>query len=175
MAKSSLWTDGTKWIHVLQTHEFWVLFFFYHFINVFAKNYVVINCLIELIRFIVYNVTTYIPANFKFLTNSTWVTKVFPTRWCTGASMGPQKPICHRNLWWILYFIYLYTNHFQETNTPQKIPFQNGGQWSILFRIISISAKIWKTTFTKEFSNGIWVKVLAENHIFPHLPNADLC
>ena len=38
---------------------------------IFAKNYVVINCLIELIRFIVYNVTTYIPANFKFLTNST--------------------------------------------------------------------------------------------------------
>ena len=44
---------------------------FYYFINVFAKNYVIINCLIELIRFIVYNVTTYIPANFKFLTNST--------------------------------------------------------------------------------------------------------
>ena len=37
----------------------------------FAKNYVVMNCLIELIRFIVYNITTYIPANFKFLTNST--------------------------------------------------------------------------------------------------------
>ena len=55
---------------IIQTHEFWVLFFYY-FINVFAKNYVVINCLIELIRFIVYNVTTYIPANFKFLTNST--------------------------------------------------------------------------------------------------------
>ena len=47
-----------------------VVFFFYYFINVFAKNYVVINCLIELIRFIVYNITTYIPANFKFLTNS---------------------------------------------------------------------------------------------------------
>ena len=46
------------------------------------------------------------------------MTKVFPIRWCTGASMGPQKPLCHRNLWWILYFIYLYTNHFQETNTP---------------------------------------------------------
>ena len=44
---------------------------FYYFINVFAKNYVVINCLIELIRFIVYNVTTYTPANFEFLTNST--------------------------------------------------------------------------------------------------------
>ena len=43
----------------------------YYFINVFAKNYVVINCLIELIRFIVYNVTTYIPANLEFLTNST--------------------------------------------------------------------------------------------------------
>ena len=38
--------------------------FFYYFINVFAKNYVVFNCLIELIRFIVYNVTTYTPANF---------------------------------------------------------------------------------------------------------------
>ena len=48
-----------------------VVFFFNYFINVFAKNYVVINCLIELIRFIVYNVTTYVPANFKFLTDST--------------------------------------------------------------------------------------------------------
>ena len=96
--------------------------FFYYFINVSARNYVVINCLIELIRFIFYNsefaichvvrhgnvsgrriqvglhcwishsigilngihvavvynvtnrkltnVTTYTPANFKFLTNS---------------------------------------------------------------------------------------------------------
>ena len=52
----------------------WILgvgFFLNYFINVFAKNYVVINCLIELITFIVYNITTYIPANFKFLTNST--------------------------------------------------------------------------------------------------------
>ena len=40
---------------ILQTHEFWVFFFFNNFINVFAKNYVVINCLNELIRFIVYN------------------------------------------------------------------------------------------------------------------------
>ena len=109
------------------------------------------------------------------------MTKVFPTRWCTGASMGPQKPLCHRNLWWILYFIYLYTNHFQETNIPppkKKKAFQNGGQWSILFRIISISAKIWKNTFPKEFFNGIWVMVLAENclaenYIFPHPSNAD--
>ena len=50
---------------------FFYYYYLYYFINVFAKNYVVINCLIELIRFIVYNVTTYIPANFKFLTNST--------------------------------------------------------------------------------------------------------
>ena len=45
----------------------------------------------------------------------------------------------------------------------------------ILFRIISISTKIWKTTFPKEFFNGIWVMVLVENHIFPHPPNADQC
>ena len=55
----------------------WILgvFFFFFIIIIllmyFAKNYVVINCLIELIRFTVYNITTYIPANFKFLTNST--------------------------------------------------------------------------------------------------------
>ena len=65
------------------------------------------------------------------------------------------------------------------------------GQWSISFRIISISAKIWKTTFPKEFLNEIWViigdyeniniaeikivtvffppgGILVENHIFPH-------
>ena len=35
------------------------------------------------------------------------MTEVFPTRWCTGASMGPQKPLCHRNLWWY-YTLYIY-------------------------------------------------------------------
>ena len=55
---TNLWTLG-------------VVFFIILIINVFAKNYVVINCLIELIRFIFYNETTYTPANFKFLTNST--------------------------------------------------------------------------------------------------------
>ena len=35
--------------------------------------------------------------------------------------MGPQKPLCHRNLWWILILcIYIYTNQFQETTPPQK-------------------------------------------------------
>ena len=37
------------------------------------------------------------------------------------------------------------------------MPFQNDGQWSISFRIISILAKIWKTTLPKEFFNEIWV------------------
>ena len=50
---------------------FFFFFFFIILLMIFAKNYVVINCLIELIRFIVYNVTTNIPANVKFLTNST--------------------------------------------------------------------------------------------------------
>ena len=51
----------------------WILgvAFFSYFIDVFAKNYVVVNCLIEVIRFIVKNVTAYTPANFRFLTNST--------------------------------------------------------------------------------------------------------
>ena len=55
----------------------WILGVFFFIIIIiillmfFAKNYVVINCLIKLIRFIVYNVTTYTSANFKFLTNST--------------------------------------------------------------------------------------------------------
>ena len=98
------------------------------------------------------------------------MTKVFPTRWWTGASMGPQKPLCHRNLW-LKTILYIYTlTTLKKQVPPQKKTFQNGGQWSILFRTISISAKIWKNTFPKEFFNGIWVMVLVENHIFPHPP-----
>ena len=52
-------------VTIMDITNSWILgVVFYYFINVFAKNYVVINCLIELIMFIVYNVTTYIPANF---------------------------------------------------------------------------------------------------------------
>ena len=71
--------------------------FFYYFINVFAKNYVVINCLIELIRFIVYNVRTYTPANFKvsykFYFSDQGISHSLVHE---GASMGPQ-PLSRRN------------------------------------------------------------------------------
>ena len=64
------------------------------------------------------------------------------------------------------------------------------------FRDISISAKIWKTTFPKEFFNEIWLKlgeyeyiniaeikfgwfysgpILGENNFFPDPQNANLC
>ena len=47
------------------------------------------------------------------------------------------------------------------------VPFQNGGQKKrFLFRVISISAKIWKTTFPKEFFNEIWRKVGEHEHIY---------
>ena len=35
-----------------------------------------------------------------------------------------------------------------------------------LFRVISILAKIWKTTFPKEFSNEIWLKVEEHEYIY---------
>ena len=35
-----------------------------------------------------------------------------------------------------------------------------------LFRIISILAKIWKTTFPKEFFNEIWLKVGEHEYIY---------
>ena len=96
--------------------------FFNHFINVFAKNYVVINCLNELIRFIVYNVTTYITANSKFLTNSTKVTKVFPTRWCTGPPWDPKNHFAIV-IWDEYYTLYIYTLTIfkkQIPHPPQK-------------------------------------------------------
>ena len=47
------------------------------------------------------------------------------------------------------------------------VPFQNGGQINrFLFRIISILAKIWKTTFLKEFFNEIWLKVGEHEYIY---------
>ena len=54
------------------------------------------------------------------------MTKVFPTRWCTGASMGPQKPLCHRNLWRNTLYIYTLTIFKKQIPPPKKIPFQNG-------------------------------------------------
>ena len=35
-----------------------------------------------------------------------------------------------------------------------------------LFRVISILAKIWKTTFPKEFLNEIWLKVGEHKYIY---------
>ena len=35
-----------------------------------------------------------------------------------------------------------------------------------LFRVISILAKIWKTTFPKEFFNEIWLKVGEHEYIY---------
>ena len=47
------------------------------------------------------------------------------------------------------------------------VPFQNGGQNNrFLFRIISILAKIWKTTFPKEFFNEIWLRVGEQEYIY---------
>ena len=47
------------------------------------------------------------------------------------------------------------------------VPFQNGSQITqFLFRIISILAKIWKTTFAKEFFNEIWLKIREYEYIY---------
>ena len=37
--------------------------------------------------------------------------------------------------------------------------FKMAAKYRFLFRVISILAKIWKTTFPKEFFNEIWLKV----------------
>ena len=47
-----------------------------------------------------------------------------------------------------------------EKKFENVVPSQNGGQITdFLFRVISILAKIWKTTFPKEFFKEIWLKV----------------
>ena len=47
------------------------------------------------------------------------------------------------------------------------VPFQNGGQITdFYFRVISILAKIGKTTFPKEFFNEIWLKVGEHEYIY---------
>ena len=82
------------------------------------------------------------------------MTKVFPTRWCTGASMGPQKPLCHRNLWWILYFIYLYANYFQETNTPPKK--NTVSKWRQMIYFVSHHFNFGKNKKKNHFSKGVF-------------------
>ena len=55
-----------------------------------------------------------------------------------------------------------YTYALLQFIIPEKklnvAPFQNGGQITD-FYFVSILAKIWKTTFPKEFFNEIWLKV----------------
>ena len=49
--------------------------------------------------------------------------------------------------------------HLRKFKCCIDTPFQNGGQITdIFFRVISILAKIWKTTFPKEFSMKFGLK-----------------
>ena len=50
-------------------------------------------------------------------------------------------------------------SQFCKKKIENVVPFQNGGQITDFYRVISILAKIWKTTFPKEFFNEIWLKV----------------
>ena len=84
------------------------------------------------------------------------MTKVFPTRWCTGASMGPQKPLCHRNLWWILYFIIYTLTIFKKQIPP---PQQNTvSKWRPMIYFVSHRFNFGKN-MKKHFSKGVfqWV------------------
>ena len=83
------------------------------------------------------------------------MTKVFPTRWCTAASMGPQKPPCHRNLWWILYSIYLYTNHFQETKIPPPQKKNTVSKWRPMIYFVSHHFNFGKN-MKNHFSKGVF-------------------
>ena len=81
-----------------------------------------------------------------------------------GGSMEPpqRKPLSHR-IFKIIFTPYVYTlitTIFLEKKYKIFVPFQNGGQKTdFSFRVILISAKIWKTTFPKEFFNEIWLKL----------------
>ena len=58
-------------------------------------------------------------------------------------------------------------NHNSAKKFENVVPFQNGGQiTNFLFRVILILAKIWKTTFPKEFFNEIWLKAGELEYIY---------
>ena len=91
--------------------------------------------------------------------------RYFYSRWCTkGGSMEPPPRENHFPtgiLQWNLHHIYVrdIKNHnsaknFFECCTVSKWRPNN----RFLFRVISILAKFWKTTFPKEFFNEIWLK-----------------
>ena len=65
-----------------------------------------------------------------------------------GGSLGSPKettfPVEFCEEYYTLY-LYTRTTIFKQKNSQENLSFQNG--------IISISAKIWKTTFPKEFFN----------------------
>ena len=58
-------------------------------------------------------------------------------------------------------------NIFKQKIPKNDLPFQNGRQNTyISFRGISILAKIWKSTFPKEFFNEIWFIIGEYEYIY---------
>ena len=68
------------------------------------------------------------------------------------------------------YYVWTIINHNsakKKKKFENVVLFQNGGQITdFYFRVISILAKIWKTTFPKEFFNEIWLKVGEYEYIY---------
>ena len=75
-----------------------------------------------------------------------------------------RKPFSHRNFL-IIFTPYVYTlitTIFQGKKTKNICTvskWRPNNQFYLSFRVISISAKIWKNTFPKEFFNEIWLKL----------------
>ena len=130
------------------------MLFFYYFINVFAKNYLVVNCLIELIRFIVYNVTSYISANFSFLQIPLKWPRYFPP---VGAR-GP--PWDSKNYFAIVicdeyYTLYIYTLTIFKKQIPPQKKTNTVSKWRPMTYFVSHHLNFGKN-MKKHFSKGVF-------------------
>ena len=99
--------------------------------------------------------------------------RYFYSRWCpTG---GPRDPTVEnhfpsRILQWILHHICMDYKKSQFWKRKWKLKCCTVLKWrrnnQFLFRVISIVAKMWKTTFPNEFFNEIWLKVEEHEYIY---------
>ena len=92
------------------------------------------------------------------------------SRWCPRGFHGtpPKKTTFPSEVCNEIYTIYVWT--IKDHNSGKKIKCCTVSKWRpnnrFLFCVISILAKIWKTTFPKEFFNEIWLKVGEQEYIY---------
>ena len=99
----------------------------------------------------------------------------FYFRWCPrGVPRDPnvEKHFSSQILQWNLHHICMdyKKQQFCKKKKKKKSKCCTVSKWRpnnrFLFRVISILAKIWKTTFPKEFFNEIWLKVGKHGYIY---------